>query len=229
MDRAAAAVPGGHKEGLDMNATKEAIRARHRTRRARLGLAALHAAGAGIAQHGLTLADGLAEGRPGTFAGYLGVSTEPPTLPLLSALHAAGHRVLLPVCEPDITLSWVYWTPGSDFVRSRYAPIQEPVGERFGPEVMKSAVGIFLPATAVDLSGNRIGQGGGYYDKFLTTLEALFPDRSEPADGGGPLPPVPAVAIVYEGEVLPAGSIPAESFDRRIPSALTPGGVVRLL
>ena len=212
-----------------MSATKEEIRAGHRTRRSQLGPEALDAAGVAIAQHGLTWANGLTGGQPGTFAGYLGVGSEPPTLTLLSALHDAGHRVLLPVCEPDITLSWVYWTPASAFVRSRYAPIQEPVGERFGPEVMRSAVGVFLPATAVDLSGNRIGQGGGYYDKFLATLETLFRGTSEPADGDAPLPPLPAVALVYDGEVLPAGSIPAESFDRRVPSALTPDGLVRLL
>jgi 5-formyltetrahydrofolate cyclo-ligase len=212
-----------------MKATKEEIRANHRTRRAQLGPAALGAAGTAIARHGLAWANGLAGGRPGTFAAYLGVGTEPPTLPLLSALHDAGHRVLLPVCEPDIILSWVYWTPASAFVRSRFAPIREPVGDRCGPEIMLSAAGVFLPATAVDLSGNRIGQGGGYYDKFLATLESLFPGRSGPADGAGPLPPLPAAAIVYDGEVLPAGSIPAESFDRRVPSALTPGGLVRLL
>jgi 5-formyltetrahydrofolate cyclo-ligase len=216
-------------EGREMKATKEEIRARHRTQRAQLRPPALDAAGAAIAEHGLTWANGLAGGQPGTFAAYLGVGSEPPTLPLLSALHDAGHRVLLPVCEPGITLSWVYWTPASAFVRSRFAPIQEPVGEPFGPEIMRSAAGLFLPATAVDLSGNRIGQGGGYYDKFLTTLEMLFPGRFAPADGGGPLPPLPAIAVVYDGEVLPAGSIPVESYDRRVPSALTPGGFVRLL
>ena len=31
---------------------------------------------------------------------------------------------------------------------------------------------MFLPATAVDMSGNRIGQGGGYYDKFLASVDA---------------------------------------------------------
>ena len=67
----------------------------------------------------------------------------------------------------------MYWTPESGFVRSRYAPIQEPVGERHGTAVMRDAAGIFLPATAVDFSGNRIGQGGGYYDKFLAALAAM--------------------------------------------------------
>jgi 5-formyltetrahydrofolate cyclo-ligase len=216
-------------EGREMKATKEEIRARHRTRRALLRPPALDAAGAAIAEHGLTWANGLAGGQPGTFAAYLGVGSEPPTLPLLSALHDAGHRVLLPVCEPGISLSWVYWTPESTFVRSRFAPIQEPVGEHFGAEIMRSAAGIFVPATAVDFSGNRIGQGGGYYDKFLGTLESLFPVPDGPSDDGGRLPPLPASAVVYDGEVLPAGSIPVESFDRRVPSALTPGGFVRLL
>jgi 5-formyltetrahydrofolate cyclo-ligase len=212
-----------------MKASKEEIRADHRARRALLGTAALEAAGSAIAGHGRAWANSLADRQAGTFAAYVGVGTEPPTFPLLSALHDAGHQVLLPVCEPDINLSWVHWTPDSAFIRSRFAPIKEPVGERCGPEIMRSATGIFLPATAVDFSGNRIGQGGGYYDKFLTALESLFPGRSEPADGGGPLPPLPAAAVLYDGEVLPAGSIPAESFDRRVASALTPGGFIRLL
>ena len=39
---------------------------------------------------------------------------------------------------------------------------------------------------------------------------------------------VPTAAVVYDAEVLPAGSIPAESFDRKVSAALTPGGVLRL-
>ncbi|MGP4031496.1 5-formyltetrahydrofolate cyclo-ligase [Pseudarthrobacter sp. 1C304] len=206
-------------------ASKEEIRSGHRAGRAALTRAGLDSAGAGIARHGLAWATGLTGGNPGTFAAYLGVGSEPPTLPLLAALHDAGHRILLPVCEPELALSWVYWTPESGFVRSRYAPIQEPEGPRHGTAVMRGADGIFLPATAVDLSGNRIGQGGGYYDKFLAALSALLPSQ---APEGGTLPPLPTAAVVYDGEVLPGGSIPAESFDRKVAAALTPGGLVRL-
>ena len=208
-------------------ASKEEIRGSHRARRAALTPALLESAGAGIARHGLAWATGLTGGSPGTFAAYLGVGSEPPTLPLLAALHEAGHQVLLPVCEPGLALSWVYWTPASDFVRSRYAPIQEPAGERHDTAVMRHTDGIFLPATAVDYSGNRIGQGGGYYDKFLAALAALLPPGAPAADGGL-LPPLPTAAVVYEGEVLPAGSIPAEPFDRMVAAALTPAGLLPL-
>lgn len=208
-------------------ASKEEIRASHRARRAGLTPDRLENAAAGIAGHGLAWASGLTGGSPGTFAAYLGVGSEPPTAPLLAALHEAGHQVLLPVCEPGLALSWVYWTPASEFVRSRYAPIQEPAGERHGTAVMQHTDGIFLPATAVDYSGNRIGQGGGYYDKFLAALAALLPPGAPAADGGL-LPPLPTAAVVYDGEVLPAGSIPAEPFDRKVAAALTPAGLLTL-
>jgi 5-formyltetrahydrofolate cyclo-ligase len=205
-------------------ASKEEIRSGHRIRRAAIEPAALQAAGSGIARHGLAWATGLTGGRPGTFAAYLGVGSEPPTLPLLAALHHDGHRVVLPVCAPGLQLSWVYWTPQSEFVRSRYAPIQEPAGERHGTEIMRHASGLFLPATAVDLTGNRIGQGGGYYDMFLAALAAALPERAQPHEDG----PLPTAAVVYDAEVLPAGSIRAESFDRKVSCALTPGGLIRL-
>ncbi|MFE4227557.1 5-formyltetrahydrofolate cyclo-ligase [Arthrobacter sp. NPDC056886] len=205
-------------------ASKEEIRSSHRARRSALPLAAQDAAAAGIARHGLQWASGLARGRRAIFAAYLGVGAEPPTLPLLTALTGAGHRVLLPVCEPEIELSWVYWTPQSDFVRSRYAPIQEPVGDRHGTAIMRDATAIILPATAVDFSGNRIGQGGGYYDKFLAALATLSPAAGEASDAAA----LPTAAVVYDTEVLPAGSIPAESFDRKVDAALTPDGIIRL-
>jgi 5-formyltetrahydrofolate cyclo-ligase len=195
---------------------KDDIRRDNRNRRLALTVQQRADAGTRIARRGLEWADAVAQGKPATFAAYVGVAAEPPTMPLLEALHAAGHRVLLPVCEPERRLSWVYWTPETAFVRSKYAPIDEPLGERFDSAVVKDATGIFLPATAVDGSGNRIGQGGGYYDRLLDKLDA---------DGQRP----PTVAVVYDHEVLAAGTIPAEPFDKPVAEALTPHRIVRLV
>lgn len=202
-------MPEGSREA------KEDIRARHRARRASSEPGEREAAGAALAVHGVAWAEQLTGGTPSTFCAYLGVVPEPPTLPLLSELHRHGHTVLLPVCEPGRRLSWTRWTPGAEFVRSRFVPVLEPVGPRHGLGIMASVTGLFMPATALDRSGNRIGQGGGYYDVLLGSL-------------AGEGLEIHLAAIVFDSELLPAGSIPAETFDRKVPVALTPSGLVPL-
>jgi 5-formyltetrahydrofolate cyclo-ligase len=197
------------------NNAKDGIRTEHRRRRAALTAAELEAAGAELALHGAAWAESVSDGQPATFCVYLGVGVEPPTLPLIAALHGNGHHVLLPVCEPGRELSWVFWTPDVAFERSRYAPILEPAGTRHGPEVAAEAAALFIPATAVDFDGNRVGQGGGYYDKFLGHLATAGKE-------------IPLAAVIYDEELLPAGRIPAEEFDRPVPAVLVPSGL-RLL
>ncbi|MCT9869460.1 5-formyltetrahydrofolate cyclo-ligase [Paenarthrobacter aurescens] len=196
-------------------ASKEDIRSSRRLHRRTLRPDQIATAGASIARHGTAWAGTVSPGTAATFAVYVGVAFEPPTMPLIEALHDAGHRVLLPVCEPGRQLSWVYWTPSTIFVRSAYAPIDEPEGERLESRVIAGTAGIFMPATAVDRDGNRIGQGGGYYDRLLHGLDAA-----------GQRPPT--IAVVYDDDLLPSGSIPAEAFDRPVREVLTPSGVVRL-
>ncbi|MEJ1113162.1 5-formyltetrahydrofolate cyclo-ligase [Paenarthrobacter sp. CCNWLY172] len=196
-------------------ASKEDIRSSRRLQRRALSPEQIAAAGASIAQHGTEWAAAASSGTAATFAVYVGVAFEPPTMPLIHSLHEAGHRILLPVCEPGRQLSWVYWTPSTVFVRSSYAPIDEPEGERMESQVVAGAAGIFMPATAVDRDGNRIGQGGGYYDRLLHGL-----------DDSGQRPPT--IAVVYDADLLPSGSIPAEAFDRPVREVLTPSGVVHL-
>ena len=200
----------------ETNAIKDGIRASHRRRRAGLAPAQLEAAGLALATHGDAWAGSVTDGRPGIACVYLGVGQEPPTLPLINALHRSGHKVLLPVCEPARELSWVFWKPDTGFERSRYAPILEPTGQRHGPETAGEASVLFIPATAVDLAGNRIGQGGGYYDKFLGHLATAGKE-------------IPLSAVIYDDELLPAGTIPAEEFDRPVPAVLSPAGHRTLL
>ncbi|WP_420178571.1 5-formyltetrahydrofolate cyclo-ligase [Paenarthrobacter sp. TA1.8] len=196
-------------------ASKEDIRSSRRLHRRTLTPEHIATAGESLARHGTAWAAELSPGGAATFAVYLGVAFEPPTIPLIESLHGAGHQVLLPVCEPGRLLSWVYWTPSTAFVRSAYAPIDEPEGERLESTVIAKAAGIFMPATAVDRDGNRIGQGGGYYDRLLQGLDAA-----------GQRPPT--IAVVYDDDLLPSGSIPAEAFDRPVRQVLTPSGVVQL-
>jgi 5-formyltetrahydrofolate cyclo-ligase len=200
---------------------KESLRVEVRRRRRARGAEELAKAGALIAANGLVWAiETVPAG--GTLTAYLGVGTEPPTLGLLARLHEHGFHVLLPICEPERQLSWVEWHPDIRYERSRYAPIQEPVGPRLdlaalrdGAPLRPPVAAVLLPATALDDNGRRLGQGGGYYDRFLAQID----------DSRGPLP---TAAVVFDDELLSAGSVPDEPLDRRVGAAVTPGGVRKL-
>ena len=71
---------------------------------------------------------------------------------------------------------------------------------------------VAVPAVAFDREGHRVGYGGGFYDRFLTTI------RDD----------APTIGIGYELQLLPVGtSLPAGRFDRRIDLVVTEEGTVR--
>ncbi|WP_449373781.1 5-formyltetrahydrofolate cyclo-ligase [Arthrobacter psychrolactophilus] len=98
-------------------------------------------------------------------------------------------------------------------VRSTLAPVMEPVGERFSFAELTSVQAILLPALAVDGDGVRLGQGGGYYDRFLAGLTAK---------GGSEV--VPLAAVVHEHEYFPNISLPHDDLDAPVTDVLTPAG-----
>jgi len=193
--------------------TKGQWRAELRAARQSMDDGARHRAAAGLAAAGLAWAGQVAAAASApTLCCYLSVGHEPATGPLLAALAAAGYRVVVPVCEPGFQLSWVAWSGGVELARSSLAPVLEPVGERFTFTALGAVAGILLPALAVDGGGVRLGQGGGYYDRFLA--------RAASATGG----PAPTAAVVYAGEVFAAGTLPHDALDRPVDYLLTPDG-----
>ncbi|MHA7241196.1 5-formyltetrahydrofolate cyclo-ligase [Arthrobacter sp. TMS1-12-1] len=147
-------------------------------------------------------------------AAYLGVDTEPDTSPLLGELHRLGFGVVVPICEPAYQLSWTAWTPDVPLERSVRAPVVEPVGHRHAFGELSDVALILVPALAVDRSGHRIGQGGGYYDRFLA--------QHPPGRPGA----VPRLGVVYRSEVLPAGAVPAEAYDQPLQGVFTADGLL---
>lgn len=90
---------------------------------------------------------------------YLSYSAEAPTDGLIERLLEQGYEVYCPRVEGKEMQVVAY---GEDFTISSWG-IREPVGEPFEGEIDYAIV----PFLAVDKQGNRLGYGGGYYDRYF--------------------------------------------------------------
>lgn len=190
-----------------MAESKARTRAAIRAARAARGLDDRAQAAEAIAAHAMSLLPS----RPGTLSAYLSLPTEPGTDPLIAAVHAAGHGIRVPRIDGR-DLQWVALQPDS-VLDAGPLGIREPNGPALDVDELAGLDLMLLPGLAVDRSGRRLGQGGGYYDRTLASV----PPHVE----GGPL----LAIVLFDDEVLDA--VPHEPHDCRVDAAVTPGGIIR--
>ena len=150
------------------------------------------------------LAEVLAGYRGVPLAGYMPIRTEIDPLPVMA--EAAAHG---PVSVPVIQgagqpLKFSRWTPEGPLRDGPFGAKVPEVDEYFEPEIL------IVPLVGFDRQGNRLGYGGGFYDR---TLELLRAKRSTLAIGFAfaaqqadvlPLEPTdqPLNMIVTESEII---------------------------
>jgi 5-formyltetrahydrofolate cyclo-ligase len=133
-------------------------------------------------------------GATSVVAAYAPLPGEPGGGGLLPALRAAGVRVLLPVLRADLDLDWaVHDGP----LRPGRFGLSDPTGPAAD---VRDADLVLVPALAVDVAGNRLGKGGGSYDRALARVTA------------------PTIALLYPGERIDA--LPTEPHDRPVSGAV---------
>jgi 5-formyltetrahydrofolate cyclo-ligase len=145
----------------------------------------------------------------GTIAAYYSVGAEPDTRGLVYALWKRGSYVLLPLLRPDGDLDWASYEGPDSLVRGPHG-LLEPGEPPRGPGAVARADAVLVPALAVDRAGNRLGRGGGSYDRALARV--------------GPL--VPLIALIYDAELL--DRVPAEPHDVKVRAAVSPRAGVRV-
>ena len=145
--------------------------------------------------------------RAATVAAYVSLGTEPGTGLLLDALQARGTRVILPVLQPENDLDWAVHS--GPLVPARRG-LLEPDGPLLGVDAVATADLVLVPGLAVSRAGERLGRGGGSYDRALARVPIG----------------TPVWVLLYDDEV--GVPVPVEPHDRLVTGAVTPSGIVRL-
>ncbi len=142
---------------------------------------------------------------------YASVGAEVETWPLLRETLRLGKRLLLPRCLGAGVMEAVPVDGLSTLTRGVLG-IREP--GPVAPPFDRRAIGLILvPGVAFDWSGNRIGHGAGYYDRFLCGFDGMtcgLAFSAQVSDRLSVLPhdvPVRALATehgirVFEGRLL---------------------------
>lgn len=125
-----------------------------------------------------------------TIYGYLPYNQEVRTIPILERALKDGKRVAVPKVYGD-EMKFIYMTDLSQ-IEKGYAGIPEPIAD--APVADDPAALVLMPGLAFTKNGDRMGYGGGFYDKFLAAEQSH-----------------PTVALCYDFQIVE--TLPTEQYD----------------
>lgn len=139
-----------------------------------------------------------------TVFSFFGTKREINTRPILEDALAAGKRLCLPLCTKEPGIMELRVVASLDDLTPGVFGILEPSADCpvLTPDEVDFAV---LPCLSCTRAGRRLGQGGGYYDRFLTQYRG-------------------SAVVLCRGELLHE-DIPLEPHDLPVPWVVTEKGL----
>lgn len=135
---------------------------------------------------------------------FVSFGSEVNTRPMVEETIRRGKTALAPKAVPQsrelIPSKILDWE--SDLVPGYYN-IPEPRAGALRPYAPEQIDLLIVPGVAFDLKGNRLGYGGGYYDRFFSLLK----------------PGTPLVALVFDLQIVP--EVPVDEWDRPVDCVIT--------
>lgn len=186
----------------DIRAAKTVLRAEMKARRAEFSEAECEESSRRIFARLLTLPEWQ---NARTLHIYIGaLPGEVRTLPIIRWCHDNGRKLVVPVVGKDGDMGHVFLAPATQLARTRWGGLEPRDAEPADP---LTADVVIVPGVAFDRSGNRLGMGGGFYDRFLSTVAT------------------PKIALAHAFQIVQA--VPVNSHDRRVDLIVTPDEVIR--
>ncbi len=188
----------------DLDHRKATLRLKARAARRAISPEMRHAASALIARRVLDLPE-LATAR--AVAAYGAMPEEVDTAGLIEELMSRGVRVALPRVVDRLTMV-LHWHDRTATLLDGAFSVKEPHHEASPAPV--AAIDVFvIPGVAFDARCNRLGMGGGYYDRLLGGLDT----------------PRPVIGLAFDEQVF--DELPVAEHDRPVDVLVTPTRVLR--
>lgn len=139
-------------------------------------------------------------------SGYWPMEEEMDIRPLMTALHERGCTLALPVVAAKRRpLVFRQWRPGDCLVKAGFG-LSEPPAD--APVIVPQV--LLVPLVAFDASGNRLGFGGGFYDRTLLALRTAGPETR-------------AIGIAFAFQEI--DNVPHDATDQHLDAVVTERGV----
>ena len=139
------------------------------------------------------------------FGGYYPSNYEIDDLDVLNLLEKKNFKVSLPIIKKDNQMNFYSWSR-SDPLRVNKFGIPEPVSSKiFYPDIL------LVPLVAYDNNLNRLGYGGGYYDRYIEKLEKTKK--------------IIKIGLAFSFQKI--SSIPIDQYDKRLDFIITEKEILR--
>ena len=137
--------------------------------------------------------------------GYYPSNYEIDDLDILDLLEKKNFKVSLPIIKKNNQMNFYSWSRKDPLKLNKFG-IPEPVSsEILYPDIL------FVPLVAYDSSLNRLGYGGGYYDRYMKKLEKIKQ--------------VTKIGLAFSFQKI--SSIPINQYDKRLDFIITEKEILR--
>lgn len=182
---------------MNITVEKQAVR---QAAMAQRKVAHLAAKGAGEAASGHLLAWLETAPEIRSISGYMPIHTELDIMPAMLALHARGYTLSVPVIiGKAMPLKFRAWSPETKMVSGPFGARVPERGAWMQPDLL------LCPMLAFDKAGQRMGYGGGFYDRTIAKRA-----------------PIRALGYAYAAQQ--AETLPAEPTDMPLEGVITENG-----